>query len=101
VPDLDFTARANALLAAYGRPRLLSGSATAAALGLISRSDVPPEDVIAFRYSCREEAEAWHGLNAEHFGHPSLGIAALTDPADGVVGVLDLRRRPVAEMTSD
>lgn len=84
--DDEFGRRKAALLAMGGQPRHVSA---APALRLIGRRDeVHPVDVHACAYRTEALARAWHQLNLDHYGHPSLGVATV----DGaVIGVLDLR----------
>jgi hypothetical protein len=91
--EIKFAQRRADLLAKYGEPvmvadvtRPLSILGADPALGLWS---------VAFRYPSREAAEAWHQLNADHYGHEPVGIYTAAPNTMDVIGVLSLR----AQMT--
>lgn len=84
--DTGHWERRAALVAAYGCPVRVPGGHALRILD--ARSRVHPRDVVAFLYRDRAAAEAWAAANAEHYGHPSLGI---TPAEGGVLGVVDLR----------
>lgn len=76
------------LVARYGKPVKIPGIVGLATLGLDDQG-IPADDVIAFRYSSLQAAEAFAASNKRRHGHPSLGVAEEND--GGAVGVTDLR----------
>jgi hypothetical protein len=72
--------RHEALCAKWGRPEPYDRYRAIVMVGAAKA----PEDVIAFRYSSREAAQAFADSNLEHYGIRSLGIA---ESEDGVIGV--------------
>jgi hypothetical protein len=89
--DHEYRQRLLGLLAAHGQP--VPYRDVAGALALAGQDGGAAGLACAWRYPDAGVAAAWHQLNADRYGHRSLGIVPAPD-GGGVIGVLALTVAP-------